>query len=162
MEYTARRVTALSGGTLRRDESHIHRVPLPRSLIGWHGFRRLTITLAWLSPVNTRHQAWRRAHLWFDPPRKQLQVSREQANWQAVRRGTLQHEILEGDKAGAFVEGENLQIQVSCRAGAGTLEDEVPYALGTTLEVAEELGVDIYAEVRTGVHPVQVRPEAGA
>ena len=159
-ECTARRVTALGGGMLGQDESHIHRFPLPPSLSGQRGHRRLVITLAWLSPINQRHQAWRRADLWFAPPQDPLRVSRQQADWRAVQRGTLQHEILEGEKAGVFVEGENLEIQVSCRAGAGTLEDEVPYALAVTLEVAEELGVDIYEEVRAAVHAIQVRPEA--
>ena len=159
-ECTDRRVTTLGGGVLGQDESHIHRFPLPPSLSGQHGHRRLTITLAWLSPVNQRHQAWRRADLWFDPPRDPLRVRRQQADWRAVRRGTLQHEILEGERAGAFVEGENLEIQVSCRAGAGALEDEVPYALAITLEVAEELGIDIYDEVRTAVRAIQVRPNA--
>ncbi len=161
-ECTARRVTALGGGMLGQDESHIHRFPLPPSLSGQRGHRRLTITLAWLSPVNQRHQAWRRAALWLDPPQDPLRVSRQQADWRAVQRGTLQHEILEGERAAVFVEGENLEIQVSCRAGAGALEDDVPYALAITLEVAEELDVDIYDEVRTAVHAIQVRPEADA
>ena len=65
-------------------------------------------------------------------------------------------------RAGVFVEDANLEIQVSCRAGAGTLEDEVPYALAITLEIAEELDVDIYDEVRTAIHAIQVRPEADA
>lgn len=159
-ECTARRVTALGGGALGEDESHIHRFPLPPSLSGQHGHRRLTITLAWLSPVNQRHQAWRRADLWFDPPQDPLRVRRQQADWRAVRRGTLQHEIREGERADVFVEGENLEIRVSCRAGAGALEDEVPYALAITLEVAEELGVDIYDEVRAAIHAIQVRPGA--
>ena len=89
-------------------------------------------------------------------------MSRQQADWRAVQRGTLQHEILEGERAGVFVEDANLEIQVSCRAGAGTLEDEVPYALAITLEIAEELDVDIYDEVRTAIHAIQVRPEADA
>ena len=48
-----------------------------------------------------------------------------------------------------FVADTNLDIQVSCRADAGALEQEVPYALVTTLEVAEEIDVEIYDEVRT-------------
>ena len=158
-ECTARRVTALSAGALRRDESHIHRLPLPPSLNGLRGYRRLTITLAWLSPVNPRHQGWRRADLWFAPPTMPLQVKRKQADWQAVQRGTLQHEILEGQEAGVFVDGDSLEIQVSCRASAGTLDDEVPYALATTLEIAEELNVDIYDEVRASVRAARVRME---
>ena len=161
-ECTARRVTALGGGTLGQDKSHIHRFPLPPSLSGRRGHRRLAITLAWLSPVNQRHQAWHRADLRFDPPQESLRVRRQQADWRAVQRGTLQHEILEGERAGVFVQDENLEIQVSCRTGAGTLEDEVPYALAVTLEVAEALDVDIYDEVRAAVHAIQVRPEADA
>ncbi len=161
-ECTARRVTALSAGTLGQDESHIHRLPLPPSLSGVRGYRRLTITLAWLSPVNPRHQGWRRADLWFAPPQASLQVKRGQADWQAVQRGTLQHEILEGEDAGVFVDGESLEIQVSCRASAGALDEEVPYALATTLEIAEELGIDIYDEVRFRVHAARVRAGAGA
>ena len=161
-ECTARRVTALGGGTLGQDESHVHRLPLPPSLSGRRGHRRLTVTLAWLSPVNQRHQSWRRADLWFAPPQDLLRVSRQQADWRAVQRGTLQHEILEGERAGVFVDDANLEIQVSCRADAGTLEDEVPYALAITLEVAEEFRIDIYEEVRAAVHAIQVRPEAGA
>ena len=155
-ECTAQRVTALGGGTLRQDESHVHRFPLPPSLSGLSGYRRLTITLAWLSPVNPRHQAWRRADLWFAPPKDPLRVDRQQADWRAVQRGTLQHEILEGERADEFVEDANLEIQVSCMAGAGILEDEVPYALATTLEVAEELDINIYDEVRAAVHAAQV------
>ena len=159
-ECTTRRVTALGGGMLGQDESHIHRFPLPPSLSGCRGHRRLTITLAWLSPVNQRHQAWRMADLWFTPPQDSLRVSRQQADWRAVRRGTLQHEVLEGERAGVFVDGENLEIQVNCKADAGTLEDEVPYALTVTLEISEELDIDIYEEVRAALRAIQVRPES--
>ena len=137
-ECTVLRATALSGGTLKQDESHMYRFPLPPSLSGRRGHRRLTISLAWFSPVNPRHQAWRRADLWFASPKNELQIDRQQADWRAVQRGTLQHEILEGENAAAFEDGTNLEVQVSCRADAGTLEEEVPYALVTTLEVAEE------------------------
>ena len=40
---------------------------------------------------------------------------------------------------------------MNCKADAGTLEEEVPYALATTLKVAEEIGVDIYNEVQARV-----------
>lgn len=150
-ECTAYRATAISGGVLRKDIAHIHRFPLPPSLSGKQGFRRLTITLAWFTPVNPRHQSWRRADLWFAPSSDPLHVERQQADWRAVQRGTLQHEILEGDKAAVYVDGDNLEIQVSCRADAGALEEDVPYALVTTLEVAEEIGVPIYEEIRVRV-----------
>ena len=61
-----------------------------------------------------------------------------------------------------FFDGESLEIQVSCRASAGALDDEVPYALATTLEIAEELDIDIYDEVRSSVYAARVRAEAGS
>lgn len=136
---------------LQDDQAHVHRLPLPPSLSGQHCRRRLIITLAWITPVNTMHQAWRRADLWFTPPVGPLQVARKQADWRAVQRGTVQHEIMEGERAAAFVDGDNLEIQVSCRSDAGVLEDAVPYALATTVEVAEEIGIDLYSEISTRI-----------
>ncbi|MFH2113020.1 MAG: S8 family serine peptidase, partial [Spirochaetota bacterium] len=156
-ECTQHRVTALSGGHLQADQAHIHRFPLPPGLSGQRGWRRLVITLAWLTPINSSHQAWRRADLWFSPPTDPLQVKRNQADWRAVQRGTVQHEILEGERAAAFVDGDNLEIRVSCRADAGALEEAIPYAIATTLEVAEEIGVDIYNEVRVRVHAARIQ-----
>lgn len=150
-ECTEYRVTALSGGLLQAEQAHVHRFPLPPSLSGQAGRRRVTITLAWLTPVNTVHQGWRRADLWFTPPPAPLQVNRLEADWRAVQRGTVQHEILEGDRAAAFVDGDNLEILVSCRPDAGALEDAIPYALATTLEVAPDIGVTVYEQVRERV-----------
>ncbi len=161
-ECAAHRVTALSGAFLQADQGHVHRFPLPPSLSGRRGLRRLLVTLAWLTPVNTTHQAWRRADLWFEPLSDPLKVTRKEADWQAARRGTVQHEVLEGERAVVFVDGDNLEMRVNCRSDAGALEDAVPYALVTTLEVAEEIDVDIYNEVRVRVHAarVQVTPSA--
>jgi hypothetical protein len=111
------------------------------------------MTLAWLTPVNPAHKGWRRASLWFAPPKDPLDIERQQANWQAVKRGTVQHEVLEGKRASAFVDGDDLEIRVNCLADAGTLEEAVPYALISTLEVAEEIGVPIYEEIRVRILP---------
>jgi len=151
------RVTALGGGFLQNDQAHVHQIPLPPSLSAQRCWRRLVITLAWITPINPIHQSWRRADLWFSPPMDSLQVKRKQADWRAVQRGTVQHEILEGERAAVFIDGASLEIQVSCRSDAGVLEDPVPYALAATLEVAEDLGVDIYSEVAVQVHAARVR-----
>lgn len=161
-ECTAERVTALSGARLAVDKAHIHRFPLPPSLSGLGGRKRLVVTLATLTPINTSHQSWRKADLWFhpDPSRPpdsrdaitKLRLSRDEADARSVQRGTVQHEVLVGDRAAAFLDGDDIEIQVSCRADAGTLEEEVPYALAVTLEVDTEIGIDIYQEVRTRVY----------
>jgi len=156
-ECSEHRVTVLGGGQLQNDQAHIHRFPLPPSLSGQRCWRRIVITLAWITPVNPMHQSWRRADLWFTPPQEPLQVSRMQADWRSVQRGTVQHEILEGELATAFIDGTNLEIQVSCRSDAGVLENAVPYALAVTIEVADEIGVDIYSEVAVRVHAARIR-----
>ncbi|MCH8305940.1 MAG: S8 family peptidase [Candidatus Marinimicrobia bacterium] len=157
IECTEHRVTGLSCGNLSRDQSYIHKFPLPPSLSGIRGWRRLTLTLAWLSPVNPLHQKWRRADLWFSPTKEILNVDRKQADWQAVRRGTLQHEILEGNRAATYVDGDNIEIQVNCRADAGELADSIPYSLVASLEVKDDIGITIYDEIRTRVQALRVQ-----
>lgn len=162
VECTAHRVTVLSGGELADEQAHVHRLPLPPGLSGWHGLRRLIVTLAWFTPVNPMHQHWRRGQLWLADPSRRLDLDRDEGHHNAVQRGTLQHEIFVGDRATAFVDGEVLEIKVNCRTDAGQLTATVPYALAVTLEVDEAIGVDIYSEVRVRVlQQVQVRPVAG-
>jgi hypothetical protein len=156
---TAQRATLIGGGHLHAEDADVFEIPLPPSLSGKTGRRRLTMTLAWLSPVNSRDRRYRRARLWFAPPRDELQVDRCQADWNAAQRGTIQHEILEGRKAAVFADGEALTVQVNCAAYAGALTDAVPYSLAVSLEAAPELDVPVFAEVRERIRPlVTVRP----
>lgn len=151
---TEQRATMLGGGTLGEDEAGVFDIPLPPSLSGEVGHRRLTVTLAWLTPTNPRHRRYRRARLWFDPPRDQLRVRRQEADHNAVRRGTVQHEVLEGRQATAFADGDMIRVHVNCAADAGQLPDRIPYALAVTLEVAPEVDVDVFTEIRDRIRPV--------
>ena len=86
-ECTAFRATAISSGKLRKDQMYTHSFPLPESLNGKSGQLRLTVTLAWFSPVNPRHRVWQKARLWFSIPNSDhLHLKRQQANVHAVRR----------------------------------------------------------------------------
>jgi hypothetical protein len=153
---TEQRATLLGCGTLREDEAQVYQVPLPFSLSGPKVKRRLAITLAWISPINPSHKKYRRAHLWFEPlSENPLNVKREQADSRATQRGTVQHEILEGDKAVAYEEHRQLAIQVNCRADAGKLDEPVRYALVVTLAVAEGINLPIYEEIRTRILQAQ-------
>ncbi|WP_375743629.1 S8 family peptidase [Corallococcus interemptor] len=161
-ECSATRVTAIGAGVLAADSGAEHRFPLPPSLSGKRGWRRLAITLAWFTPVNPLSHKWRKAHLWFEAPKSKLKVSRIGPDWQTGQRGTLQHDTFEGESAAAFVDGEDIVVRVSCREDAPGLEGTIPYAVAVTLEVGEDLGIDIYTEVRERVRQrLQVRA-AGA
>ncbi len=87
-------------------------------------------------------------------------MRRSQVDWQMAQRGTVQHEILDGEQATAFVDGEALLIQINCRAQAGELDDAIPYAVAVTLEVAEGTAIPIYEQVRARLR-VRVPIEAG-
>src|ERR1700761_8097290 len=53
------RVTVISAAQTAKDEGHIYELPLPPSLSGLVGLRRLVISLAWLTPINPQHRDYR-------------------------------------------------------------------------------------------------------
>ena len=147
MTCTEQRVTVLGFGELDDGEGAEFLLPLPPSLSSVDERRRLTITLSWLSPVNSARQNYRVAHLWFNPGNA-IVTNRICADHRAVQRGTVQHEILESDKAVAFQDGDAIASKVNCRADAGDMPARIPYGLAVTLEVAEGINIPIYQEVR--------------
>ena len=158
LECTEQRVTLVGWGELEKEEGHVYRIPLPPSLSGKKVWKRVVVTLAWLTPLNCTDRRYRRAQLWFTPKQKgeydleqMLGVSRCDADYHAAARGTVQHEVFEGEEASAFVEEDQLVLKVNCREHAGRLEDTVPYGLLLSLEVAPELELPVYQEVRARV-----------
>ncbi|MGO8752937.1 MAG: hypothetical protein ACLQNE_43905 [Thermoguttaceae bacterium] len=122
-------------------------MPLPPCLSASKEKRRLTVTLAWFSPINTRHRSYRQAQLWFHLNEDELGVSRVDLDSDSARRGTVEHRVFEGEKVRGFLENQRFAIKVSCKDGAGKCDDEIPYALAVTLEVAEGLEMPIYQEI---------------
>ena len=121
------------------------------------------MTLAWLTPINPSHRAYRRAALTLEAlgdARGALGDGRE-ITQHAGRRGTLQHEMLDGERAVPYAPGTSIELRVSCRADAGTLDDEVPYALLVTVEAPVNVELPIYQEIREALRvPVRVQPTA--
>lgn len=168
MSCTDSRATMLGWGLLNANEGHRFFVPLPPCLAGQPIWRRLTITLAWLTPISPTNSRYKRAAVWFgtygdqaldDHAKELLQVDRREVGTRSGRRGTVQHEILESKRVADFADGAHLKIQVNCRPEAGDVTEEIPYALAVTLEVAEGLGLAIYNEVRARIRPaVRIEP----
>lgn len=143
------RVTAVYAARLG-DGTHEYLLPLPPSLASRTDWRRLTVTLAWLTPVNVTHRGYRRAKLRVDATGS-VGVARErqQASNNAAVRGTVQHEVLEGTDAVPYADGDDLAFTVTGSPGAGAFDDTVPYAFVVTLETAEGVGLPIHTEVTT-------------
>lgn len=148
---TEQRATLIGVGELKDGEALEFRAPMPPCLSAQTIKRRLTITLAWLTPVNVRNSKYRSARLWINPPSDEFGVSRVNYQWQHVQRGTLQHEILEGGNALAFVDGNEAVFKVNCSEDGGKLPDPVPFALCVSLEVAEGIELPIYQQIRDRV-----------
>lgn len=157
-ECAKNRVTLIGTGSLKKDEGHIFTLPLPVDISSKVIKRRLIVTLAYFSPVEVNKQAYRSAKLWFDVlGNEQLAASRENTEWQAVQKGTLQHEVFEGEKALIWNDDKAIQIKVNCKEDAGKFKNAIPYCIFVTFEVAEGQNIDVYSKVvnkvKTAIKP---------
>lgn len=166
LDCTENRATLLGWGTILADQSLLYRIPLPPEIEGNVAVRDATVTLAWFSPINARHKGYRMAAL-------DLSAGSSEKHWivdervpsqptdKAVARGTVVHERRRGDKAKVFVEDGHMLLRISCRAGAGTLQEAVPYALAVSFEVAAAASIPVYERIRDRLRtPVQPQPAA--
>lgn len=152
------RATLIGVGEVGADGALVFKVPLPPSLSAQAIPKRLVVTLAWFSPTNPVHQAYRVSKLWVSPPQDEFGVARVECVHDHAQRGTLQHDVLEGDDAIAFVDGTMLQFKVNCAPDASSFEQTIPFALCVSIEVPIETGLPIYQEIRARVTlPVQVQ-----
>ena len=154
VECTKERITLIGLGEVKIDEGEVFRLPLPVDFSSRLMKRKLTVTLAYLSPVVPNKQAYRGIQLWFDVDDngKGLVPDRLNTEWQAVRKGSLQHEIFVGEKAIVWND-EDLIIKVNCKADAcKKVKTAIPYCLFVSFEVAEGFDVDLYTDVAAKIH----------
>jgi hypothetical protein len=152
---TPNRATLIYGGTIAVGQTQEFRVPLPPALNAFREWRRLTITLAWIAPLNFERVAYRRAKLSFVPPMNQLVVRRQDNDDSIVKKGTIQHEVLTGDQAIAFAEGDELAVLVQCAEDAKPCVEPVAYGLCISIEVGQGVGIPIHQEVAAAVSAIK-------
>ena len=158
------RGTVVGFGEITTEKIHEYRFPIPNEFGDRKDFRRMVVTLAWFSPVNTRHRYIREAKLeikpdtkWGDTP---LKLDRTDGDHNQVKRGTVQHEVLEGQNAlAAFQQYEEIVLQIHCKKDATeNLEERIPYGLAVTLEAAEVSQIPVYEKIRERLSvPIEVR-----
>lgn len=153
------RATAVGGGHVHAEHRVAHRFPIPPCLQARRDWRRLTMTLAWFTPINTGDRRYRVARLRLETPRNAppLDVVGRQVHGNATIRGTVQHVVLEREDSVMLVgESDAVEFAVTCAADAGQLDEPIPYALVVSLETAEETALPIYRQVaeRLAVRPV--------
>lgn len=150
---TDQRVTLIGFGSLRQNHQMEFKFPLPPCLISQAVKKRLTITLAWFSPINPLGSSYRLAKLSFEPANHEdIAKKRKEADNYSSQRGTVQHEIFEGKHAAVFEDGKEIKILVKCKK-EDRLHEKVKFVLMATLETAPSTGLPIYEEVRNRLRP---------
>jgi hypothetical protein len=76
--------------------------------------------------------------------------SRTEADHYAVRRGSCQHEIIEGTRAMVFGSDDTLPIHIECMDDAQRLKTSVKirYGLVVSVETTVETSITIHDEIR--------------
>ena len=151
MTCAANRAILVGCGAVAADGSaNLYGVPLPVSLERVTEPRSITMTLAWFSPVNVQHRAYRRAKLEIQPVHIDTTagVKRvpDQPSDKSVPRGSLFHVRYHGKKAVPFVDDGHIRFRVFCREQAGPLDQSIRYGLAVTIEAGE--GIPVYQGIR--------------
>lgn len=153
------RATVIGYGTIAKGNYVEYRFPLPNSLQSQTVSKRLTITLAWHSPINMTSKKYKLASLEFKSNCDEVRLvssSRAEVDNRTSQRGTIQHEVFTGDSASTYEDGTDLVIKVLCKK-EDKLTTPVKYVLMATLEVAPETGLPIYQEVAARIqNPIAV------
>jgi len=157
------RVTLLAEDHILKNQRHIWKVPLPDALSTSTEFRRIVMTLAWLTPVTPNSSQYRtvalallgsdgKSAIW--PGVKRVG---HQPNLRFAKRGTLIHAVYESEKKGRaipFAPGSDFVINVQAASKMpGVSRERIPYALAVTIEVADTINADIAAQIRERVLP---------
>lgn len=125
-------------------------VPFPHDLAALTDLRRVSMTLAWFSPINWNHRQYRRAKLTVDGPREMPSGTRTARgpDYRLTHRGTVQHRTLETERA---FSSDQLTFTVNCADQAGGFAGTVPFALAISLEVGAGVSLDVYDLVLTQI-----------
>ena len=156
MECTANRATLIGYGDISGDQMASYRVPLPPSLERVKEPRAVTVTLAWFSPVNVSHRAYRMAKLEVTEKFKGDIVTRreqQQPSHVSIPRGSLFHQRWVGEEAKEFAGEGYLMFDIVCKEPAGKIDSPIPYGLIVTIEAGEHIPVYQEVQARLAIRP---------
>lgn len=148
---SSNRAVLIAGGSLGREQRHTYAIPLPASLRAKAQWHRITVTVASFVPSAGNLARYRGAKVFFEKlDDKDTGGKRIEAEATAVRRGSVQHEIADGQKALVFSDGDSVQVHVQCMDDAQRLKagNLVRYGLVVSVETAITTSATIHDEVR--------------
>lgn len=143
---TDERVVFVGYGSVNGGKNVEFRVPLPPCLVAQTIRKRLTVTLAWSSPLSGTMNKKQQVSLFFDSPENADRIgARLESDKNASRHGTVQHEIFEGNSAVSFIDGTELVVHVARKKD--NFGASISFVLALSLEVSEGVGLPIYQQV---------------
>ncbi|MDZ4262453.1 MAG: S8 family peptidase [Pseudomonadota bacterium] len=150
--------TLLRSGLIKSGEQHRFQLPLPPSLSSKTVHRRLIVTLAWFSPITAQRSHYREAKCWFSVVGKLhesiLGANNRHYDGNMIKKGTVQHEVFYGERAGAFTADNVLEIDIECKIKNEELINSlIPFALVVTLDT-QDVSIPIYREVKQRIDGV--------
>jgi len=162
------RAVVIAGNSIGVDERHSYDLPLPpsiRSKAEWH---RVSITLAYWAPVTHGLKRYRASKVFFTTPKvkevsKLVGGKRVDAEHSAVMRGSLQHEVIEGNKSLGFFGNATFPIHVECMKDGQNSSGQtsrIRYALVASIETAAETSTTVHDEVRAGLLRLHAQTQA--
>ena len=163
LDAAGNRVTLLAEDVIMIRESgsrHTYRIPIPPEF-GRLDLRRVTLTLAWLTPLRPESVHYRavvldlvgaygNTKIW--PGMKRV----TQPPVGLSRKGTLLHVVYEGGGRATALPDDatfELNVQASSRLQTGITTKPVPYALAVTLELTGSVESDIFTSIARRLRP---------
>jgi hypothetical protein len=165
------RITLLADDLIRHGILHEYRLPVPRDMINNREIRRVTMTLAWSSPVDPVTNRYRgvlaeivdkdgRRKFWDGFNGLKNEDGKKKVIGpvvDATRRGTLQHIVLEGQKLIRTAPTGDIFVGVQARADLASFEHtDIPYALAITLEMGQPVRQTLFADVEARIRAKRV------
>ena len=154
IEGTDKRITLIGVGKLQQDKAHVYSLPLPFEFGIKMIKRRLTVTVAYFTPTVPGKQKYRSSQIWFElEQRHDLFKSRQNTDWNSVKKGTIQHEIFVDNSIVVWDKNDDIRIKVNCKKDAENNHINIPYCIFVTFEAIEGLGTetDVYETVATRI-----------
>jgi hypothetical protein len=158
LSSTEQQVTLVGYGELSKDQSQIFELPLPNAISSVPISKQLTITLAWLTPINFSSNKYKKAAFYIDnltgKNSEEKDINWNEGNlynYNSSKRGSVQHIKFKGNEADPFIEDSTLQIRVNCREDGFKLTESVKYGIAVTFELLDETDINIYNEIRTRI-----------
>ncbi|MGA1799306.1 S8 family peptidase [Sphingomonas sp. 4RDLI-65] len=159
------RITLLADDLIEPDTLHEYRIPVPRGMLNNRELRRMTMTLAWSSPIDPISQRYRgvlvelvdeggKRKFWdgLKAPKGVLQPA-----VMASRRGTLQHIVLQDKKLMKTAADGGIFVGVQARSDiAEFARSSVPYAMALTIELAQSVRQDVFADVEARIRQKRI------